>query len=89
MHGVNGQGWVRPDSAHPTLRQPGGCCWGEPRKAKLGAGAADLLSKCLPVLGGKSVGVCRCGKTEDSRAAIKAFSQQRICGRSEGFTGTT
>ncbi|XP_076212995.1 polycomb group RING finger protein 2 isoform X3 [Aptenodytes patagonicus] len=86
MHGVNGQGWVRPDSAHPTLRQPGGCCWGEPRKAKLGAGAADLLSKCLPVLGGKSVGVCRCGKTEDSRAAIKAFSQQRICSRSEGFT---
>ncbi|XP_072741956.1 polycomb group RING finger protein 2 isoform X3 [Ciconia boyciana] len=86
MHGVNGQGWVRPDSAHPALRQPGGCCWGEPRNAKLGAGAADLLSKCLPVLGGKSVGVCRCGKTEDSRAAIKAFSQQRICSRSEGFT---
>ncbi|XP_064329523.1 polycomb group RING finger protein 2 isoform X3 [Phalacrocorax carbo] len=70
----------------PRSGSPGGCCWGEPRKAKLGAGAADLLSTCLRVLGEKSVGVCRCGKAEDSRAAVKAFSQQRICSRSEGFT---
>ncbi|XP_056218194.1 polycomb group RING finger protein 2 isoform X1 [Falco biarmicus] len=76
------RGWVHPDSAHP-----GGCCWGEPRKAELGPGAADLLSEHLPLLGGgQSVGVRRCGEPEDSRAAVRVFSQQQICSRFEGFT---
>lgn len=48
-----------------------------------------LFCKGVLFLGGKKCGVCRRGKAGEGQAAIKAFSQQRVCSRSEGFTGTT